>query len=241
MQKKNREAEARAVFPVLCVVIALVLFTSMPVYRELESSFSEEKGLGATMVMLREGIEQNESVSTFLGISGEEQRAHEESLAVAVAAYIEAHTPTTPTFVLPLDGELTSAHGTRVNPFYSGSLLLLDADDYETHNGIDISASHSRTVCAAMAGTVRKVAWNNSYGNYLIITHEECETLYAHCASISVVEGQCVSAGDEIAEAGMTGRATGIHLHFEVLVDGVSVDPMAYFGIAHGTEGGALS
>lgn len=220
MQQKKRDAETRAVFPVLCVVIALVLFTSMPVYRGLESSFSEEKGLGATMVMLREGIEQNESVATFLGLSDEAERAHEENLAVAVAAYIEAHTPVSPAFVLPLDGELTSAHGTRVNPFYSGNLLLLDAGDYETHNGIDISAAHSRTVRAAMNGTVRKVGWNNSYGNYLILTHLECETLYAHCASIAVTEGQTVAAGTEIAEAGMTGRATGIHLHFEVLVDG---------------------
>ncbi len=226
--------EARAIFPVLCVVIALVFFSSMPVYRGLESNFSEEKGLGAAMVMLRSELEQNDTISAFLGldaVSDSEDGAEKTDLAAAVAAYIEAHAPSAPAFVLPLDGEINSAHGTRINPFYRGDILLLEASDYETHHGIDISAARTRTVCAAMDGTVRKVAWDDSYGNYMIITHADCETLYAHCASISVGEGERVSAGDEIAEAGMTGRATGVHLHFEVLVDGISVDPCAYFGL----------
>ena len=242
MQKKNGEDEMRMVFPVLCVVIALVFFTSMPVYRSLESSFSEEKGLGAAMVMLREGIEQNQSVSTFLGLADDAEPsvlvaaepidAHEAfDLAAEVAAYIEAHTPT---FVLPLDGELNSAYGTRVDPFYTGNLLLLDASDYEEHRGLDISAARSCDIRAAMDGIVRYVGWDDSYGNYLIIRHDDCETLYAHCASIEVVEGQSVRAGESIAVAGMTGRATGVHLHFEVFVDGVSVDPAAYFGIYGG-------
>lgn len=74
----------------------------------------------------------------------------------------------------------------------------------------------------------------DGYGNYLVIAHEGCETLYAHCAEIYAVEGQQVDAGEEIALAGMTGRATGVHLHFEVFVDGAQVDPAAYFGFFGG-------
>ncbi len=240
MQKgKQSSMESRALFPVLCAVIALVFFSSMPIYRGLESNFSEEKGLGAAMVMLRTEIEENEGVAAFLGLESTSADAGEEDfLADAVAAYIETHTPKTPSFVLPIDGELNSAHGTRINPFYGGDYLLLEAADYEVHHGIDLSAAKSRTVRAAMEGRVRLVAWDDSYGNYVIITHEGCETLYAHCASISVREGDTVCAGAEIAEAGMTGRATGVHLHFEVLLDGVSVDPCTYFGIFGEKESG---
>lgn len=238
MQHKQSESEAAAVFPALCAVIALVLLSSMPIYRGLESSFSAERGLGAAMVMLREEITENESVATFLGLAPAEEAVYVSAvpasdttafdLEAAVAAYIEAHTPA---FVLPLDGDLTSAYGTRLDPFYNSSLLPLSAADYEIHRGLDISAARSRDIRAAMPGTVRFVGWDNSYGNYLILTHDACETLYAHCDSIAVTAGQTVRAGENIAVAGATGRATGVHLHFEVFVDGVSVDPAAYFGI----------
>ena len=242
MHKKQREPEAAAIFPALCAVIAIVLFSSMPIYRGLESSFSEERGLGAAMVMLREEIEQNESVATFLGLSPVEEaifvsaapaddEVHAFDLDAEVAAYIAAHTPD---FVLPLDGDLNSPFGTRVDPFADAGMRLLGMAATETHRGIDISAARSRDVRAAMDGVVRFVGWDNSYGNYLIITHDACETLYAHCDSIAVEAGQTVRAGESIAVAGATGRATGIHLHFEVFVDGVSVDPTAYFGIYDG-------
>lgn len=233
MDKASKD-EVRAIFPVLCVVIGLVLFSSMPIYRGLESNFSEEKGLGAAMVLLRDELTQNESVATFLGLPapdsavtvGTAADAHSFDLAAEVAAYIEIHTPK---FVPPLDGKINSAYGVRVDPFYAGNMLFLDAGDYESHRGIDISAAQSRDICSALDGTVRFVGWDNSYGNYLIISHDDCETLYAHCASILVAQGEAVRAGEQIAVAGMTGRATGVHLHFEVLVDGVSVDPLQYF------------
>lgn len=224
--------ESGALFAVLCVVIALVIFTSMPVYRGLADEVSEQSGLGAAMVMLREGIEQNESVSAFLGLSNDTESEDNIDLAQAVAAYIAEHTPQAPAFVLPLEGILTSAHGVRVDPFYTGDLRLLSEGNYETHHGLDISPTASSEICAAMAGEVIHVGSDpDGYGNYLILRHESCDTLYAHCSSILVRAGDTVEAGDAIAVVGMTGRATGIHLHFEVFVDGESVDPSAYFGI----------
>lgn len=242
MQHTPTDREAAAVFPALCAVIALVLLSSMPIYHGIESSFSEEQGLGAAMVMLRDELTENESVATFLGLSAQEEAVYVSAapesgdtepfdLAAEVAAYIEAHTPD---FVLPLDGEVNSPYGPRPDPFYTGSLRLLDAADYETHRGIDISAARSRDIRAAMDGIVRFVGWDNSYGNHLILTHDACETLYAHCDSIAVTAGQRVRAGESIAVAGATGRATGVHLHFEVFVDGVSVDPAGYFSIGGG-------
>lgn len=224
--------ESGALFAVLCVVIALVIFTSMPVYRGLADEVSEQSGLGAAMVMLREGIEQNESVSAFLGLSDDTAEEDNIDLAQAVAAYIAEHTPQSPAFVLPLEGILTSAHGVRVDPFYTGDLRLLSEGNYETHHGLDISPTASSEICAAMAGEVIHVGSDpDGYGNYLILRHTDCDTLYAHCSSIAVCVGDTVEAGETIAVAGMTGRATGIHLHFEVFVDGESVDPSAYFGI----------
>ena len=72
MRNVRRENEEyRAIFPVLCVVIGLVFFSSMPLYRGIEENFSEERGLGAAMVMLRGEIEQNDTIATFLGISAD--------------------------------------------------------------------------------------------------------------------------------------------------------------------------
>ena len=224
--------ESGGVFAMLCAIIALVIFTAMPIYRGLAAGVSEEHGLGAAMVFLREEISSNESVATFLGIAGGEDGEDEFDLAAEVAAYIAEHTPDMPTFVLPLEGILTSPYGQRTDPFLEGDLLLLSERTEEQHNGIDISPTGSWNIRAAMDGEViRGGSDPDGYGNYLILRHGDCDTLYAHCSRISAAVGDRVQAGDVIAMAGDTGRATGVHLHLEVLVNGASVDPAAYFGI----------
>ena len=224
--------ESGGVFAALCAIIALVIFTAMPIYRGLAAEVSEEYGLGAAMVFLREEISRNESVATFLGIADPEGKEGDFDLAAEVAAYIAAHTPDSPAFVLPLEGILTSPHGQRTNPFAEGDIRLLGERSVEYHNGIDISPTGSWEIRAAMAGEVIHVGSDpDGYGNYLILRHEACDTLYAHCSAIYAAKGDRVQAGDTIARAGDTGRATGVHLHLEVLVDGTSVDPAAYFHI----------
>jgi len=71
--------------------------------------------------------------------------------------------------------------------------------------------------------------WHYSYGNYIIVDHGGgIATLYAHCSKLLYSKGQAVSRGETIAQIGSTGYSTGNHLHFEVRVNGVRVQPMDY-------------
>ena len=102
---------------------------------------------------------------------------------------------------------------------------------YKLHNGIDIAAAKNAKIVAAASGTVTTVSYTNAWGNYVIITHSGgVQTLYAHMTEATVSEGQKVSAGEQIGKVGDTGYATGYHLHFTVMVNGSSVDPMKYLG-----------
>lgn len=100
------------------------------------------------------------------------------------------------------------------------------------HKGIDIS-SHGiagKDIIAAGSGTVELVSYNaKGYGNHLIINHGNGKkTLYAHCQSISVKQGDKVKKGEVIAKVGTTGNSTGNHLHFEVRVNGSAQNPQQY-------------
>jgi len=91
-------------------------------------------------------------------------------------------------------------------------------------NGANIYAAQSGTVITASSGT-----WGGGYGNYVVIDHGGgLSTLYAHCQSINVYEGQWVNKGDVIGWVGSTGWSTGPHLHFETRVGGVAQDPFGY-------------
>jgi len=98
------------------------------------------------------------------------------------------------------------------------------------HKGLDIATAHGTPVVAAAAGQVVLVAYGYyGYGNYVIIRHANgMETSYAHLSAIYVTMGQQVQQGDVIGTVGCTGWCTGPHLHFEVHVNGVPVDPLAY-------------
>ncbi|MCQ2516763.1 MAG: peptidoglycan DD-metalloendopeptidase family protein [Saccharofermentans sp.] len=121
---------------------------------------------------------------------------------------------------------ITSSFGYRVHPIYG---------DRRFHSGVDIGAGFGDTIMAAGSGTVIYVNYpypnsnygGSGYGNYFIIDHGNgVTTLYAHCQSISVSNGQSVSAGQAVGTVGSTGGSTGAHLHFEVRVNGDRVDPL---------------
>ena len=106
------------------------------------------------------------------------------------------------------------------------------------HSAIDIGSSvgtsYGKTVVAAAKGTVVIAGVHSSYGYYVKIDHGNgMQTLYAHCmaGSLMVYPGQQVIAGQPIARVGATGYATGPHLHFEVIMNGVCVDPKPYLGL----------
>jgi murein DD-endopeptidase MepM/ murein hydrolase activator NlpD len=97
------------------------------------------------------------------------------------------------------------------------------------HPGIDIANKAAPAILAADAGTVVIAGWidNGGYGNRVMIDHGNgYRTLYAHLSSIYVVPGQTVRRGDSIGKMGSTGRSTGIHLHFEVSLNGSRLNPL---------------
>ncbi|MGG0814119.1 peptidoglycan DD-metalloendopeptidase family protein [Paenibacillus alvei] len=99
------------------------------------------------------------------------------------------------------------------------------------HSGLDMATPGGTDIYAAESGTVTLAEWWSGYGNCVIIDHGNgLWTLYGHIRNggIKVKKGDQVSRGDKIAEVGATGRATGNHLHFEVLVNKEQVDPRPY-------------
>ena len=96
------------------------------------------------------------------------------------------------------------------------------------HNGTDIAADAGTVILAAADGIVLEAGFDASEGNYVLIQHRGCETLYSHCKSIAVQAGDTVFQGDSIGTVGKTGYATGDHLHFELRMNGQTADPYAY-------------
>lgn len=116
----------------------------------------------------------------------------------------------------PLEGTITSTFGSRVSDSSIVSAY---------HTGLDIAANSGTNICAAHNGKVILAENYSSYGNCVMIENNDIITVYAHCLSINVKEGQMVNKGDIIAKVGMTGNATGPHLHFEIRYNGRFVDP----------------
>ena len=116
--------------------------------------------------------------------------------------------------IKPISGVLTSRYGYRWG---------------STHTGIDIGASTGTSIKAAASGTVTFSGWKGSLGQLVVISHGNgVQTYYGHCSKLLVKAGTKVSQGQVIAKVGSTGRSTGPHLHFEIRVNGSSVNPLSY-------------
>ena len=114
----------------------------------------------------------------------------------------------------PVNGIVTSRFGKR-----SGG----------THTGLDIANSEGTPIKAAATGTVIYSGYKGSYGNLIVIDHNDgIHTYYAACSKLHVEIGQEVKQGDIIAEVGATGNATGPHLHFELRINGNPLNPSLY-------------
>ena len=121
---------------------------------------------------------------------------------------------------VPGHTKLTSLYGMRVHPITGA---------YKLHTGIDISAPLGTSFIAAANGIVTKATYNTAYGNMVIIDHGGgVQTLYAHGDQILVQLGQTVSAGTEVLKVGSTGYSTGPHAHFEIRINGQTVNPLNY-------------
>ena len=122
--------------------------------------------------------------------------------------------------VRPVSGTITSRFGRRSSPGGVGST---------NHKGLDIAAPNGTAIYAAAGGTVEFSGTKGSLGKLVIINHGNgVRTYYAHCSRLNVSSGQKVEAGKNIAAVGKTGIATGYHLHFEIRVNGTSVNPQKY-------------
>lgn len=122
--------------------------------------------------------------------------------------------------VKPVSGTITSRFGYRSSPGGIGST---------NHKGLDIAAGCGTPIYAAAAGTVEFAGTKGELGKLVIINHGNgIKTYYGHCSSLKVSSGQTVEAGTNIAAVGKTGAATGYHLHFEIRVNGTSVNPQKY-------------
>ena len=133
------------------------------------------------------------------------------------------HTPSIP----PTAGYLSSSFGIRLSPFSrvneKGEGLL------GYHSGFDITNSEGTPIQATADGEVVEAGWMDRYGNGVILSHtDQLETLYGHMSRLRVKTGQMVSRGDILGYMGRTGNATGVHLHYEVRINGRPVNPQPY-------------
>lgn len=119
-------------------------------------------------------------------------------------------------FIKPIEGTITSFFGMREssNEKVSGN-----------HTGVDISSTTGTKIKSSTDGNVIQVSNEGNYGNHLRIQTGDIVTLYAHCNSIYVKEGDIVGQGQDIAEVGSTGKSTGPHLHFEIRYCGEYINP----------------
>lgn len=114
----------------------------------------------------------------------------------------------------PLQGAITSGYGYRGREF---------------HPAIDINGNTGDPIRAVKSGKVVAAGWAGNYGKMITIDHGNgMFTRYAHCSSLNVGRGDYVEAGEIIGRVGSTGRSTGSHLHFEIIINGKNVNPLRY-------------
>jgi murein DD-endopeptidase MepM/ murein hydrolase activator NlpD len=118
--------------------------------------------------------------------------------------------------------------GKRISSFY-GYRIHPITGRRRFHDGLDIAANHGNGVYAYTGGKVVETGWNGGYGNCILINHGNgLKTRYAHLSKISVRIGQRVETGDKIGTVGSSGNSTGPHLHFEVIKNGRTQNPLNY-------------
>jgi murein DD-endopeptidase MepM/ murein hydrolase activator NlpD len=121
---------------------------------------------------------------------------------------------------MPVNGWITSEFGMRKHPIFGGQRM---------HYGLDIASPIGTEVKAPAEGKVVYAGPRAGYGNLVILDHGYgISTLFAHLSAFDVKLGQIVKKGDGLAKVGTTGSSTGPHVHYEVQVDGIPTNPLAY-------------
>jgi murein DD-endopeptidase MepM/ murein hydrolase activator NlpD len=186
---------------------------------ELANRLATAKGLGLSGQLLQafEKLSPKTDAAT--------PRRQDAKTDIAVTPLEEPHTPAQVGGAVRFElapGSVTSDFGWRRDPFTGRSKF---------HRGIDIKAAYGEEIQAAGDGRVVFSGEQKGYGTTIVLEHANgVRTRYAHLSAAVVQEGDQVGAGQVLGRAGKSGRATGTHLHFEVVADGKHVDP-AQFGL----------
>ncbi len=147
------------------------------------------------------------------GSGGEDIRSSQTASGVSFAPYYVSTSP-----VMPVkNARRTSRFGYRTNPI---------SGNYGFHTGLDLAAAQGTPVAAAFYGEIEETGENDVWGKYVLMRHSASfETYYCHLSEIYVKQGSVIRQGETLGLVGSTGWSTGPHLHFEVRIDGVRVDP----------------
>lgn len=177
---------------------------------EVSQSGVAGEAIATELVTYIDGLEQQREMINKIVVS--------EPVAEIITVSSSQPGSSTGSFIWPADGTVSSGFGSRA--------VSVGSSD---HKGIDICCPSGDPIYAADGGEVIFAGTMSGYGNLVQIQHEDGSvTYYGHCSSIDVAEGDLVSQGEQIACVGMTGTASGYHLHFEVRIDGEPVDPLTY-------------
>ena len=234
---------------VLCMLLCIgfpILIGSGDTFRSL----SESDGISAMSKYLTNKIKQNEELSVFFGFEeysedcivdtqGAQDTTPDAEILQDVPVFVFGEGLSANEYIekynkyaylhsgaIPVFGVISSDYSFRKNPFYG---IYEGEEQYQFHRGVDIAADEGSNILCYLDGTVKKTALSASYGKYVIVDHGYgMQTLYAHASEITVSEGDEVKEGDVIAKVGHTGRATGPHLHFEVIVNSETQNPKYY-------------
>ena len=155
------------------------------------------------LITKKNGVEENRDVIS------------ETVLQDPVPKIVERGTQTPPTYIKPISGgRFTSGFKKRWG---------------RMHKGVDWACPIGTAVMASCGGTVVQAGWSSGYGNCITIRHPDGkQTRYGHLSKILVSSGQKVTQGQKIALSGNTGRSTGPHVHFEIIINGSQVNPLPY-------------
>jgi murein DD-endopeptidase MepM/ murein hydrolase activator NlpD len=196
-------AQAKAMSKLPAVIKARAaggsLQASAAISNVISTSFSSPEDTFGVLRTLLQGLE-----SRLRNVRRDVER--QEALAAATPSIWPAH------------GWLTGSFGGRSDPF---------TGEPGFHQGIDISTEKGDPVFASADGHVESASYSGDYGNLLVLRHDfGLMTRYGHLSAFNVVPGAAVHRGDVIGFVGSTGRATGSHLHYEILANGKLINPL---------------
>jgi len=195
-------------------------FAQMSQLYDIELLSTEEAGVGGPIIGIDANLLQDSDISAMAELynmlSVGEINSDQVFSSAEKKYKIWGSTPS----LLPTEGGISSGFGWRINPLSGGA---------QFHTGVDINCTLGTPIYASADGVVIKAGMTGGYGLEVRLKHGfGFSTLYGHCSQIFVTEGQEVKRGDLIAAVGATGWATGNHLHYEVRINNVPVDPMGY-------------